>query len=131
MLFLLTKYTNTLLFLFGIYFYRHYQQLKTSKDVWTPAEDAKLEKAFRALGNQWRALSEIMTGRSEMAIKNRCNTIFRAKGIEGPPEFSNKPGRPSKASRDRREKDVTDIQIANAVEKSTANLNNKPKQTSV
>jgi len=46
-------------------------------DMWTAAEDARIQEAFNTLGPRWQAISELLPGRSPNAMRNRflrCET---------------------------------------------------------
>ena len=40
-------------------------------DMWTPEEDAHIQKAVSTLGPRWQAIAELLPGRSPNAVRNR------------------------------------------------------------
>ena len=56
---------------------------RIKKTPWTATEDAKLTKLFNKFGSMWNLLAKSFEGRSEIQIKNRCNTMMRRSGELG------------------------------------------------
>ena len=54
---------------------------RIKKTSWSDAEDSQLTELFAKYGSPWNLLAKHFIGRSEIQIKNRCNTKMRKAGI--------------------------------------------------
>ena len=53
-----------------------------NKSRWTKEEDKKLKQYYIEMGAQWRTIARKMKGRTEIQVKNRCNTKFKKEGVK-------------------------------------------------
>ncbi|GLI63254.1 hypothetical protein VaNZ11_006154 [Volvox africanus] len=60
--------------------------------AWTEEEDKVIIAAHKSLGNKWRKIAMLLTGRTEEAVKNHWNSTVRQKLEERPGHPQQRPG---------------------------------------
>ncbi|GIL57862.1 hypothetical protein Vafri_13091 [Volvox africanus] len=60
--------------------------------AWTEEEDKVIIAAHKSLGNKWRNIAMLLTGRTEEAVKNHWNSTVRQKLEERPGQPQQRPG---------------------------------------
>ncbi|MEW5301824.1 MAG: hypothetical protein WDW38_008455 [Sanguina aurantia] len=64
--------------------YNHHLRPDIRKEAWSPNEEDTIVVGHRQFGNHWSEISQLLTGRTENAVKNHWNATLRRKDVRVP-----------------------------------------------